>query len=279
MEVSRIGLSGVLYVLLPPVIFINLNADGIRASQAAGLGLALLAISAAALIVWWSSGLIGLSKPETGAVICCVLVANTGNLGYPLTIAVLGAGELPTTVLYDVLVTNPCLLLGAFAVGAAFGTRAGDGAGQRIRAFLFRNPPLYGALAAFLAPHGISPQWLIELSRLSVILVLPVGFFAVGSTITVERHDEPRARSPRRPTVGAMLAVMGRMLLAPALLLAMGALVVPIPPAFRLLSTMPTALNVMLVSRAFGLSMRVTAEAILMGTTLVFFLCAALAIR
>ena|GEM_PF-6559932 len=151
--------------------------------------------------------------------------------------------------------------------------------GQRISAFLFRNPPLYGALAAVLAPRGISPQWLIELSRLSVILVLPVGFFAVGATIAVNRDDEPRGRGYSGDRAPAILAIAGRMLLAPLLLALLGGLVIAVPPAFRLLSTMPTALNVMLVSRAFGLSMQVTAEAILVGTTLVLFLCAALAIR
>ena len=67
-----------------------------------------------------------LPRPQVGAVVCTVLSVNTGYLGYPLAVALLGRDQLSTAVLYDVLVTGPCLLLGAFAVGAAFGTKAGE---------------------------------------------------------------------------------------------------------------------------------------------------------
>ena len=57
--------------------------------------------------------------------ICAVLCVNSGYLGYPLAVALLGRDQLPDAVLYDVLVTATSLMLGAFGVGAAFGTRAG----------------------------------------------------------------------------------------------------------------------------------------------------------
>ena len=93
--------------------------------------------------------------------ICAVLSVNTGYLGYPLTVALLGRDQLSTAVLYDVLVTGPSLLLGAFAVGAAFGTKAGESPRQRVRAFFTRNPPLYAAIAGLLAPEraGAAASW------------------------------------------------------------------------------------------------------------------------
>ena len=45
------------------------------------------------------------------------------------------------------------MLLGAFAVGAAFGTKAGEGVGDRVRFFFTRNPLLYAAVAGLLAPR------------------------------------------------------------------------------------------------------------------------------
>ena len=90
--------------------------------------------------------------------LCTVLVANTGYLGYPLSVALLGRDQLSTAVLYDVLVSGPCLLLGAFAVGAAFGTKAGESPRQRVRAFFTRNPPLYAAIAGLLAPAALAPS-------------------------------------------------------------------------------------------------------------------------
>src|SRR5260221_12744927 len=137
-----------LYVLLPPVIFCNSAASNIGLGHGVCLLLGLLASSLAALTAFWvSTRILRLTRPQTGAVVCTVLSVNTGYLGYPLTVALLGRDQLSTAVLYDVLVTGPCLLLGAFAVGAALGAKAGVGPRQRVRPFFTRNPPLTAANA------------------------------------------------------------------------------------------------------------------------------------
>ena len=51
------------------------------------------------------------------------------------------------TITYDLAVSAPMLLITAFAVGAAFGTKAGETLGARVRAFL-RNPPLLAFVLA-----------------------------------------------------------------------------------------------------------------------------------
>ena len=125
---ARRSLVLMLYVLVPPVIFFNLAASEIDVEHGVGLLLGIVAVSLSGLVAWWvSSRVLGLARHRTGAVVCAVLSVNTGYLGYPLTVALLGRDQLSTAVLYDVLVTGPCLLLGAFAVGAAFGTKAGEG--------------------------------------------------------------------------------------------------------------------------------------------------------
>ena len=147
-----------LYGLLPPIIFFNLAAAEVDVDHGVGIGLALLASSLTALLAWGlADRWLRLTRPRIGTVVCTVLCVNTGYLGYPLTVALLGREELSTAVLYDVLVTGPCLLLGAFAVGAAFGTRPGKGPRERVRAFFTRNPPLYAAVAGLLAPDALAP--------------------------------------------------------------------------------------------------------------------------
>ena len=158
---ARRALTLLLYVLLPPVIFFNLAAadidleprrrPGPRHRSPSSLGLA-------ARLVGREPGACSCRGLQTGAVVCAVLSVNTGYLGYPLTVALLGRDQLSTAVLYDVLVTGPCLLLGAFAVGAAFGTKAGETPRQRVRAFFTRNPPLYAAIAGLLAPQALAPH-------------------------------------------------------------------------------------------------------------------------
>ncbi len=156
---ARRALTLLLYVFLPPVIFFNIATANIDLSHGVGLILGIVASSLGALLAWWVADR-GLKLPrfQTGAVVCAVLSVNTGYLGYPLTVALLGRDQLSTAVLYDVLVTGPCLLLGAFAVGAAFGTKAGETPRERVGAFFTRNPPLYAAIAGLLAPKALAPD-------------------------------------------------------------------------------------------------------------------------
>lgn len=266
---ARRSLTLMLYVLIPPLIFFNLAAAEIDVEHGAGLGLGLLALALAAALAWWlASHVLRLARPRAGAVIAAVLCVNTGYLGYPLTVALLGRDQLSTAVLYDVLVSAPSLLLGAFAVGAAFGARAGEGPRERLRAFFTRNPPLYAATAGLLAPQALAPQALVDASQAIVIAILPIGFFAVGATLA---KSADRGRLPLPPTLSrpVALAVVLRLAVAPALLALLAAPLIDLPTPYLLLSAMPTGINSMVVARAYGLDMEITAEAVTWSTTIV----------
>jgi len=266
---ARRSLTLMLYVLLPPVIFFNIVASEIDVEHGVGLGLGLVASSLAALTAYWlSSRVLGLTRPQTGAVVCTVLSVNTGYLGYPLTVALLGRDQLSTAVLYDVLVTGPCLLLGAFAVGAALGTKAGEGPRQRVRAFFTRNPPLYAAIAGLLAPEALAPQTLVDLSQALIVAILPIGFFAVGATLA-ENAEHGELPMPPPLTRPVMVSLVSRLAIAPALLMLLAAPLIDLPAAYRLLAAMPSGINSMVVAHAYGLDMEITAEAVTWSTALV----------
>jgi predicted permease len=266
---ARKALLILLYALLPPVIFFNLARAEIDLSHAVGLGLALIAVSLTGLLTWWvASRVLKLPRHQTGAAICAVLSVNTGYLGYPLTVALLGRGQLSTAVLYDVLVTGPSLLLGAFAVGAAFGTKAGDSPRQRVRAFFTRNPPLYAAVAGLLAPAALAPPVLVDLSQALIVAILPIGFFAVGATLAegAEHGDLPLPPPLTRPVI---LTLVARLVMVPVLLMLLAAPLIDLPAAYRLMSAMPTGINAMVVSHAYGLDNQIVAEAVTWSTAIV----------
>jgi malate permease and related proteins len=266
---SRRALTLILYVLIPPVVFFNLAAVEIDLDHGVGVVLGLVSVSLAALLAWWvASRVLELPNFQVGAVICTVLAVNSAYLGYPLTIALLGRDELSTAVLYDILVCAPALLLGAFAVGAAFGSRAGEGPWDRVRAFFTRNPPLYAALAALLAPDALAPDLAVDLSQGLVIAILPIGFFAVGATLAenAEHGELPMPPPLSRPVA---LSVISRLLVAPGLLILLAAPLVDLPTSYLLLAAMPTGLNSMVVAHAYGLDMEITAEAVTWSTAIV----------
>jgi malate permease and related proteins len=266
---ARRSLLAMLYVLIPPLIFFNLAASEIDVEHGAGLGLGLIAISLAALLAWWlADRVLGLARHRTGAVVAAVLCMNTGYLGYPLTVALLGRDELSTAVLYDVTVSGPSLLLGAFAVGAAFGTKAGESPRERVRAFFTRNPPLYAAIAGLLAPEALAPGLAVDLSQAIIVAILPIGFFAVGATLA-ENAEHGELPMPPKLTRPVALALAMRLAVAPALLVLLAAPLVELPAPYLLLAAMPTGLNSMVVAHAYGLDMEITAEAITWSTAIV----------
>jgi predicted permease len=266
---ARRFLLVILYVLVPFVIFFNLARASISLDNAIGIALALLNLTLVSIIVWFAATrLLHLSRAQTGAVICSALVANTAYLGYPLTVALLGHDHLSTSVLYDVLVSGPALMLGAFGVAAAFGNRAGEGARERTRTFLTRNPPLYAAIAGLLVPDVLAPNVLVDASQVLAVAILPIGFFAVGATLAegAERGELPFP-PPLTPPVA--LAIGGRLALAPALLMVLAAPLIDLPASYRLLSAMPTGINALVVSHAYGLDNRIVAESITWSTAIV----------
>lgn len=268
-KAARRSLMLLLYGLIPPLIFVNLAASEIDVDHGVALGVGIVAIALAGFVAWAvASRVLGLARHRTGAVVSGVLCMNTGYLGYPMTVALLGRDELSTAVLYDVTVSGPSLLLGAFAVGAAFGTKAGESPPERVRAFFTRNPPLYAAIAGVIAPEALAPGWAVDVSQLLIVAILPIGFFAVGATLAenAEHGALPMPPPPSRPVVAVLFT---RLLVAPGLLILLCAPVVELPAAYLLLAAMPTGLNSMVVAHAYGLDLEITAEAVVWSTTIV----------
>jgi predicted permease len=266
---ARRSLRFVLYVPIPLVVFFNLAHADLDVEHGVGILLGLVAIAASTAFAWLvCSRVLHLSRAQTGAVMVTTLSLNSAYLGYPLTAALLGRDELSTAVLFDVLVCAPSLLLGAFAVGAAFGDAAGESPRERVVAFFARNPPLYAAVAGLLAPQSLAPDVLVDFSQALIVAILPLGFFAVGATLAenAEHGDLPMPPKLTRPVV---LAVVSRLVVAPGLLILLAAPLVDLPAPYLLIAAMPAGVNSLIVANAYGLDMEIVAETIAWSTALV----------
>ena len=254
-----------LYTLLPFVVFFNLDRAHLNANVAGGLLIGWVAILAAAGLAWLVSlRLLRLPRPSAGSVIVGTLAPNTGYLGYPLCASLLGFHALGQAVVYDVVVSVPSLLLLGFGVGAAFGTKAGEGPSERLIAFFTRNPPLYAAILAVIAPDSWAPNTLVDISRGVVVALLPIGFFAVGAVLAEEVEERSSARlglgSPLDPPVGATILL--RLAIAPGLLLLLSLPFIDLPGPYLLLAAMPCGVNTLLVAHVYGLDAKLAAQAV-----------------
>lgn len=266
---SRRGLLMILYFVLPPIVFFNLVHVELDFGGGAGLVAGLLTSICVGLLAWtFSVPVLKLSRPVAGAVICSAILANTSYLGYPMVYTLMGGDELTDAVLFDVVVSYLTFMLGAFAVGAAFGTKAGEGFRERLKSFFFKNPLLAAAVLGLLAPEALAPQIAVDISRALVLLPLVVGFFAVGALLT----EEVRAgviKVPPRPHKPLGAVILCRLVAAPALLFLFTLPFSGVPPSYYLLAVMPTGLNSMIVGHAYGLDLRTCAESIVYTTTIV----------
>jgi malate permease and related proteins len=257
-----------LYTLIPFVVFFNLARTHINADEAGGLVIGWVAILSAAGIAWVvGSRLLQLSRPATGSLITATLVPNSGYLGYPLVLSLLGSDALGEAVVYDIVVPAPSLLLLGFGTGAAFGTKAGEGFRDRVIAFFTKNPPLYAAIAGLLVPDALAPDVLVDVSRGFVIALLPIGFFAVGAVLA-EEVEERRVElgSPLDPPIGA--AILLRLLIAPGLLLLLSLPFIDLPGPYLLLAAMPCGINTLLVAHVYGLDSKLAAQAVAWTTAI-----------
>ncbi len=266
---ARRALVVSLYTLIPFVVFFNLARTHINADEAGGLVIgwvALLGTSGTAWLV--GTRVLRLNRPATGSLITAALIANSGYLGYPLCASLLGFHALGEAVVYDVAVSSPALLLLGFGTGAAFGTKVGEGFGDRVVAFFTRNPPLYAAIAGLLVPNSFAPDVLVDISRAFVIALLPIGFFAVGAVLAEEVEGRRvQIRSPFHPPIGA--AILLRLLVAPGLLLLLSLPFIDLPGPYLLLAAMPCGINTLLVAHVYGLDAKLAAQAVAWTTAIV----------
>ncbi|HWD66125.1 MAG TPA: AEC family transporter [Solirubrobacteraceae bacterium] len=265
---ARWILTLMLYVLVPFVAFVSFVHLHLSLGGGVGLGVAYLGIGIAGLLAWWAGHRLNLEGPALGGLICTVILVNTGYLGVPMAVVVFGSHALSKAVAYDQVVSGPMVYTVGFGIGAAFGTRGSGGRGERLRAFLTRNPPLLAVVAGLLAPAAAAPPVLVHAAHVVVDVMLVIGFFAVGVYLSSERRDDaaPLLERPDRPVT---VALGLRFLINPVLLALVSAVGVAIPSVYLLQAAMPTGINSLIVGHAFGLDQRLIATIIVWSTIVV----------
>ena len=260
-------MSFLLWVVVPFICFFTIVRLEFDAGVGGGLGLAYVSAGICALIAYVvATRVLHLGRPATGALMVVAVISNTGFLGIPLSTAMLGREALGPAVAYDTMVNAPLVLIFAFGVGAALGTRAGETRRERVRAFFVRNPPLLAVVAALVAPDAASPDVLYDAAAVLAFAVLPVGFFAVGVTLAAEAEDGVLAFPPPfTAPVAATLAI--RLVVSPLAMLALSAAIVAVPDAYLIQAAMPAGVMGLVAAHTYGLDLRLASAALAWTTT------------
>jgi predicted permease len=267
-RLARGLLTVMLFALIPFISYVSFAH--LRISLGGGIGIlaAYVGIGLGGMLAWRLGRRADLARPVLGGVIIAVIVVNTGYLGLPMTVAILGHSELNHAVVYDQIVNGPIVFTAGFAVGAAFGHGEQVQIKQRIVNFLTRNPPLVGAVAGLIVPASLAPPALTTARNVLVDALLVLGFLVVGIYLSSERRED-HARLLERPDLPVGIALVCRFCVASALLGALSLAGVGIPSAYLLQSVMPSGVNGLIVGHAFGLDQRMIATTIVWSTLVV----------
>jgi malate permease and related proteins len=275
---SRGLIDAMVWVLLPFIVFFVVAR--LQLGGGVGIGLVLgfveLAI-AGTLAAQIGTRVLHLPRPSVGTLILLVILANTGYLGIPLTAALLGHHALGAAIAWDTVVSQVMLYTAGFAVGAAYGTEAGETPRERLGTFLTRNPVLWALVAGLLVPDALAPEAVVDVARfLAAYAVLPIGFFILGVNLMAER-EEGVFGFPPPLTAPVGVAIVLRMAVAPGLLLGLSALVADVPDAYVLQAAMASGINVLIVGHLYGMDLRLAASGIVWTTAIAVLAALALA--
>ena len=278
---AGVCLKGMLYGLIPFVAFVNFAHLKLTVGAGVGLGVAYCGLALTGFLAYVIGRRLGLARPSLGAVMIAAVVVNTGYLGYPAAVALLGHGALTHAVAYDQLVTGPFLFTAGFGIGAAFGERpapvldtsedsldaAPEDSGvrpNRWRTFAI-NPPLWAGIAGLIGGPAVAPHALVVISDKLIDAFLVVGFITVGTYLSSERREEgvPLFQRPDRPV---LVAIGLRFTVTVALLGAAALAGLAIPSAYLLQAVMPSGVNGLIVGHSFGLDQHLLSTAIVWST-------------
>ena len=271
----------VLYFALPCMLYRFGSAT--LAAQLFNPVIALLWLLAAALIVAATAGWArrqGGSWPDAAMGALVAAFPNSGFMGVPLILALLGAGAVGpvmATLLVDLVVTTS-LCIGLSQWGAAGERGPAKAVGRALQGVL-RNPMpwsiLLGALAGALgfalwAPLGKTVQLLADAAS-------PVALFTIGAVLARSQMRPATTAGQAAPRDVGVLAVT-KLLLHPLLVWTMGTLAVragaldtsALTPLV-LVAALPAASNVSLLAERFGADNGRVARVILWSTALAFF--------
>lgn len=266
---SRRLIDAMVWGLLPFITLFIVARLHLGGGVGIGLVLGYVELAAVGTLAYLiGSRVLRLARPSVGALILTVILANTGYLGIPLNAALLGHDALAPAIAWDTIVSQVMLYTAGFAVGAAFGTEAGESPRERLRAFLTRNPVLWALLVGLVLPDSAVPDVLYNTAKVfAAYLLLPVGFFLLGVNLMGEREEGVlRFPPPLTPAIGVSIAL--RMVAAPALLVALSAVTVDIPDAYVVQAAMASGINSLIVGHLYGLDLRLAAGAIAWSTAI-----------
>ena len=249
----------IIYAGLPAMIFQAVHPAELDSGLALVAGVSWAVFIVVASLSWSIARFLGLPRVVAGGFILAASLGNTGYIGYPVSLAMLGQEGLVRAIFFDVFGTVGALLFVGLFIAQRMGASEGPGVNPIREALTF---PAVIALVAALALRSVAiPEVVSNGLDALASLVVPMIMISVGLSL--------RPGGMRKHAVPLAIVAGARLALAPLLALAVGGVAFSDPELVRLVvlqAGMPSMMLTLVVGARFGLDTDFIASAILVTT-------------
>lgn len=226
------------------------------------IGWIAMLLSAIASLIFLKIQKISLNKASQGSFFLTSMIGNTGYLGYPITLAVVGEKYFAYALFYDILGT----MLGAYSLGvflAAYFGKEGESKTKLILA-MFQNPTLWALGFGLSFRNYPLPQLLEKSLNLFAWGIIVIALILIGMRLSqIKSWSKINLAS-------ASLAI--KMLIIPLIIgLIIGFIGVIDKPQLTIVlqMAMPPAFATLVISEAFNLDRELTVTSLALGSMLI----------
>lgn len=200
------------------------------------------------------------SQPTQGSFILAAMVGNTGYLGYPITLALVGTESFAYALFYDLLGTT----IGAYGLGVAIAARFGGDPQTTHRQLLQAiviNPSLWSFAFGFILRQLALPAIAQAILQTLAWVMVALSLILIGMRLSQLHswHNLPRA----------LISLVIKMLVVP-LIIGSGLSLLGISGATRLVlvlqTAMPPAFATLVLAEAYNLDRDLAVTTLAVGT-------------
>lgn len=258
-ENSSILNKVVIVVAFPALIIISLNQATITLSLFRIVVPAILTPAIICAIAYAFGSFLRLPPKALGAFVLVSSFGNTGFLGIPLTIKLLGINYLPNAIIYDAIGTGVMVWVLGLSIAIYLGRKTKGG---KLPLYLIL-PPFIGLAIGF-ALNGVHlPTLAEEVLRDLSALIVPLIMISIGITLG--------ARKVSGAILIISIAALFKLFLSPLTAHFIGSAVslgAVSSKAVLLQSSMPTALATSIIGAEYDLTTEILSGTILISTVL-----------
>lgn len=204
------------------------------------------------------------SRATQGSFLLATMLGNTGYLGYPIALSLIGPQYFAWTLFYDILGT----LIGSYSLGIAIAARCStlpQSNGWLAEAML-KNPALWSFGFGLLIKDIPLPQWLDVTLEGSGWAMVNLSLILIGMRL----NQLSSWRSLHRASLSVSIKMIGMPLLLGAGLSILGLTSLP-KLAIVLQIGMPPAFATLILAEAYQLDRELTVTAVALGSVVLLF--------